>query len=358
MVRDFLAAIFLAAVIAFFLSQPQAWLARKLGDRDGLAAALLVVFAILAVLFPASLLVGVIVEQAIEVARFGVPWVQEQIASFRAEGIEGLPEWLPFREQIIAQQETIISWMTSFSGTLGSLALTAVRAGTGGTLVAVLNIFILIYALYYFLVSGPGVGRSIVSLMPMSTRSRGLLVERAVSTMRATVKGTFVIALVQGALTGIGLLVAGVPGAIFWAAIAAFLSVIPMIGPPLIWIPAALWLGASGNYWAAGGLAVWGFLVVGSSDNLLRPALVGKDAKMSDLMVLISTLGGLGLFGAVGIIVGPMIAALVSSVWSIFRDSYEGLIEEHPDDDPDGDPDSEDAAAADGEDEPPAPAAS
>jgi predicted PurR-regulated permease PerM len=356
MVRDFLAAIFLAAVIAFFLSQPQAWLARKLGDRDGLAAALLVVFAILAVVFPASLLVGVIVEQAIEVARFGVPWVQEQIASFRAEGIEGLPEWLPFREQIIAQQETIISWLTRFSGTLGSLALTAVRAGTGGTLVAVLNIFILIYALYYFLVSGPGVGRSIVSLMPLSSESRGQLVDRAISTMRATVKGTFVIALVQGALTGIGLLVAGVPGAIFWAAIAAFLSVIPMIGPPLIWIPAALWLGASGNYWAAGGLTVWGFLVVGSSDNLLRPALVGKDAKMSDLMVLISTLGGLGLFGAVGIIVGPMIAALVSSVWAIFRDSYEGLIEEHPEEEEE--PDAEESAEPDGEDEPPAPAAS
>lgn len=117
------------------------------------------------------------------------------------------------------------------------------------------------------------------------------------------------------------------PGAIFWGAVTALLSIIPMIGPPLVWIPAAIWLTASGQVVPGIALAVWGAIVVSTSDNLLRPALVGKDARMSDLMVLISTLGGLTLFGAVGIIIGPVIAALFTSVWFIFRETYSGLLE-------------------------------
>jgi predicted PurR-regulated permease PerM len=121
---------------------------------------------------------------------------------------------------------------------------------------------------------------------------------------------------------------AGGAGAIFWAAVATMLSIIPMIGPPLIWGPSAIWLIASGHPIAGIALAVWGAVVVSTSDNILRPMLVGKDAKMSDLMVLISTLGGLTLFGAVGIILGPVIAALFASVWFIFREAFSGLLDE------------------------------
>lgn len=328
MIRDYLAALFLAGVIALFLAKPHDWLAGKLGDRRGIAAGLLVTVSVLAFIIPASLLLGVVAEQAIDVTQMVTPWVQEQVTLIREDGLTGLPAWLPFRDELIEYQASITAQLGNLAGTVGRVLVGSLRAGTGGFLVATLNFFILVYALYFFLMSGREIGRSAVTLLPMTVEGRELLAERALSTIRATVKGSFLIALVQGSLTGIGLFVAGVPGSIFWAAVAALLSIIPMVGPPLIWIPASIWLFATGSPIAAVALAVWGAVFVGTSDNILRPILVGKDAKMSDLMVLISTLGGLTLFGAVGIIIGPVIAALFTSVWYLFRETYSGLLDD------------------------------
>lgn len=328
MIRDYLAALFLAGVIALFLAKPHDWLATKLGDRRGIAAGLLVTLSVLAFIIPATLLLGVVAEQAIDVTQMVTPWVQEQVTLIREDGLTGLPAWLPFRDELIEYQASITAQLGNLAGTVGRVLVGSLRAGTGGFLVATLNFFILVYALYFFLMSGREIGRSAVTLLPMTVEGRELLAERALSTIRATVKGSFLIALVQGSLTGIGLFVAGVPGSIFWAAVAALLSIIPMVGPPLIWIPASIWLFATGNPIAAVALAVWGAVFVGTSDNILRPILVGKDAKMSDLMVLISTLGGLTLFGAVGIIIGPVIAALFTSVWYLFRETYSGLLDD------------------------------
>jgi len=328
MVRDYLAALFLAGVITLFLTKPHDWLSAKLGDRRGLSAGLLVTASVLAFVIPAAILLGIVAEQAIDVSVMVTPWVQEQVTLIRENGLDGLPDWLPFRDQIIEYQASITAQIGNLAATVGRVLVNSLRAGTGGFLIATLNFFILVYALFFFLMTGRGAAHSALTLLPMTAEARELLAQRAISTIRATVKGSFLIALVQGGLTGVGLFVAGVPGAIFWAAIATLLSIIPMIGPPLIWIPAAIWLAATGHPIAAAGLTGWGAIVVSTSDNILRPILVGKDAKMSDLMVLISTLGGLTLFGAVGIIIGPVIAALFTSVWFIFRESFAGLLDE------------------------------
>ena len=331
MIRDYLAALFLAAVVTLFLARPHDWLTARLGKRRGLAAGLLVTVAVLAFVIPAAILLGLVAEQAIEVTGMVTPWVQEQVSQIRQNGLDGLPDWLPFRDEMIEYQATITAQIGNLAGTVGRVLVNSLRAGTGGFLIATLNFFILVYALFFFLMTGRRAARSAVSLLPMTTEARELLAERAVSTIRATVKGSFLIALVQGSLTGIGLFAAGVPWAIFWAAVASLLSIIPMIGPPLIWVPATIWLVATGHLIPAVGLTAWGVIVISTSDNLLRPVLVGKDAKMSDLMVLISTLGGLTLFGAVGIIIGPVIAALFTSVWFIFRESFAGLLEDEED---------------------------
>lgn len=328
MIRDYLAALFLAAVLTLFLQVPQDWLSAKLGGRKGISAGLLVTGSVLAFVIPASILLGVVAEQAIEVTGMVTPWVQEQVALIRTNGLDSLPAWLPFRDEMIQYQTTIATQIGSLAGSVGRILVSSLRAGTGGVLIAALNLFILIYALFFFLLTGRDMGRKAVALIPMVRADRELLAERAISTIRATVKGSFLIALVQGSLTGVGLFAAGVPGAIFWAAVATLLSIIPMIGPPLIWGPASIWLLASGHPIAGIALGIWGAVVVSTSDNILRPMLVGKDAKMSDLMVLISTLGGLSLFGAVGIILGPVIAALFTSVWFIFREAFSGLLED------------------------------
>jgi predicted PurR-regulated permease PerM len=156
----------------------------------------------------------------------------------------------------------------------------------------------------------------------MSSDGKTLLAERVLSVIRATVKGTFVIGLLQGGLAGLAFFVAGIQGAVFWGAVMAVLSVIPGVGAALVWVPAVIYLFATDQLVAAIALAVWCAVVVGTADNVLRPRLVGKDTQMPDLLVLLSTLGGLSLFGIVGIILGPMIATLFVAVWSLYRTSF------------------------------------
>jgi predicted PurR-regulated permease PerM len=155
------------------------------------------------------------------------------------------------------------------------------------------------------------------------------LLERFVSVTRATLKGSLLIGIIQGALAGLAFWLAGIPGAAFWGTITAVVSIIPAIGSAIIWVPMVIYLLVTGHTGAGLGLLLWSVLVVSTIDNFLRPRLVGRDTRMSDLLVLLSTLGGLGLFGPVGFIVGPIVAALFVTVWHIygeaFRDRLPGL---------------------------------
>ncbi|MCR9128233.1 MAG: AI-2E family transporter [Alphaproteobacteria bacterium] len=326
MIKDFLSALFLAAVLAIFLFPLQRRLTRLFKGRKAPAASLVLIIAVFAVLIPLLALLTLVAQQAVEVGQTFIPWLQEQIRNFRAEGLAGLPDWLPFKDALAPYQAEIAQRLTETVAGLGGVVIDGVRRAGGGALSFVLNTAILLFALYYLLTSGPGAMKSGMDLLPMRPHDRELLAERTLSTIRATVKGTFVIAVIQGVLTGIGLAVAGVPGSAFWGAVAGILSIIPGIGPPLVWLPAAIWLWVTGSPVPAVALAAWGALVVGVIDNLLRPILVGQDAKMSDVLVLLSTLGGLTLFGAVGIIVGPLIAALFTSAWYIYAESYKDLL--------------------------------
>lgn len=326
MIQDFLSALFLAAVLAIFVFPMQIFFSKLFGGRDKIAATCTLLLTVFLVLIPLLAILALVAEQAVDVGQTFIPWVQQQIRAFREEGFAGLPEWLPFRDNLAPYQDQIAARLGEAVSGLGGVLVGGLRRATGGVLGFVLNLVVLLFALFYLLTSGPRALKKALGLLPMQPRDRDLLAERTLSTIRATVKGTFVIAVIQGGLTGIALAVAGVPGAAFWGAIAGILSIIPGVGPPLVWLPASIWLWVNGEQVPAIALGVWGAAVVGVIDNLLRPVLVGQDAKMSDLMVLLSTLGGLTLFGAVGIIVGPVIAALFASAWFIYAQSFQGLL--------------------------------
>jgi predicted PurR-regulated permease PerM len=139
--------------------------------------------------------------------------------------------------------------------------------------------------------------------------------------IRATIKGNLVVALVQGALTGLIFWVLGVGAPVLLGVLSALLSLLPAIGAAIVWVPAAIYLFAVGEVWRSVVLVLFCALVIGSVDNILRPILVGKDTKLPDYVVLISTLGGLAVFGAHGFVIGPVIAALFVAVWEIFTAS-------------------------------------
>jgi predicted PurR-regulated permease PerM len=141
---------------------------------------------------------------------------------------------------------------------------------------------------------------------------------------RATIKGTLVIGAVQGFLGGLMFAALGIQAAILWGVVMVFLSVLPLVGASLVWIPTAIYLVAIGAYWKAAVMVFFGAVVIGLMDNLLRPMLVGRDTKMPDYIILLSTLGGLGLFGISGFVIGPIIAALFLAVWAMFEQEYGG----------------------------------
>jgi predicted PurR-regulated permease PerM len=156
----------------------------------------------------------------------------------------------------------------------------------------------------------------------MEQRHEEAIITRFAAVARATIKGTLLIALVQGTLSGLTLWIFGVPSPILWAVVATLLAIIPLVGVWLVLYPAALIQLLTGHLWQGLGIVLVTVLVIVNVDNLLRPRLVGQETGMHDLMVFFSTLGGIGLFGPVGFIVGPVIAALFLSILDIYSTEF------------------------------------
>jgi predicted PurR-regulated permease PerM len=185
------------------------------------------------------------------------------------------------------------------------------------TLGFVVSLVLMLYLMFFLVRDGVDLNRRIRDSLPLAPALQDELADRFTTVVRATVKGSVVVALVQGALGGLALWLLGIHAPVLWAALMAVLSLLPAVGTGLVWGPIAIYLFVTGAVWKGIGLALYGAVVIGSVDNVLRPVLVGKETQMPDYIVLFSTLGGLAVFGVNGIIIGPMIAAMFVAVWDI-----------------------------------------
>jgi len=320
-VRRFLLAVFLAAVFAGLARPLYRWILRRLRGRRRLASVATVVLLLLGLGLPVAGFLTMVAAQAVQVGQGAEEWFSNQAA--RAKQLRSLVAQIPFADQLLLEDSQLVEQFREVAERTGpALMGTVVATATRGALTFGIQLFILIYSLYFFLVDGPLILRTILSYIPLSVPEKEELLERFVSVTRATVKGSLLIGVIQGGVAGLAFAVAGVPGPAFWGTVMVVLSIVPAIGPALIWIPAVIYLFLLGKVWAAVALLVWCAVVVSSIDNLLRPRLIGHDARMSDLLILLSTLGGIILFGAVGFIVGPIIAALFVTVWHIYGEVF------------------------------------
>lgn len=185
----------------------------------------------------------------------------------------------------------------------------------------IVNLFIVLYLLFFLLRDGDELSQRIREALPLQAGQQAALFSKFTTVIRATVKGNIVVAVVQGALGGLIFWFLGVRAPILWAVLMAFLSLLPAIGAGLVWLPVAVYFLLTGAIWQGVVLIAFGVLVIGLVDNILRPVLVGKDTKMPDYVVLISTLGGMAIFGLNGFVIGPVIAALFMAAWDIFAAS-------------------------------------
>jgi predicted PurR-regulated permease PerM len=323
----FLKALLLGAILAGLCHPLYRWLTRLFRGRTSQAAAVTVLMLFLLIVGPFAAFLGVAVQQALNVSERAIPWVQQH---FGAASTFDAHAWLVQRFPAVAahvpSQEHIVESVGTAAQAAGGFLVASASRMTAQTAVFLLNLFVMLYSMFFFLKEGATLLEKLLYYMPLNNEDEVLMVQRFVSITRATVKGTLVIGLIQGTLAGIAFWIAGIDGSAFWGTIMVVLSIVPGIGAALVWVPAVIYLFVTGQMLAGTLLGLWCAAVVGTIDNVLRPILVGRDAKMPDLLILVGTLGGLYLFGPIGFIVGPIVCGLFLTAWDIYGSAFKDIL--------------------------------
>ncbi len=289
--------------------------------RRGWAAFGTLVVIVFSVLLPTALLSSSIGHEAAAFyQRFQTGEIQ--LSAYFQRGMDALPAWVRagldrFELFDIAEvQRKVVDALGRSSQALTSRAFVIGQ----NTLQFVVNFFVMLYLLFFLLRDGQRLAAEAARALPLKPQHTKRLIAEFAMVVRATVKGNVVVALVQGTLGGLAFWVLDIRGALLWGAIMALLSLLPAVGAALVWGPVAIYLLSTGSIWQALGLTVWGVLVIGLVDNVLRPIMVGKETRLPDYLVLIATLGGLAVFGLNGFVIGPVIAAMFLATWEMFAE--------------------------------------
>jgi predicted PurR-regulated permease PerM len=330
MVRPFVVTILMAAIFSgisypLFKRVKESRPLRGRSQAGTVAAVTTLLAVLLLIVVPLVTILTIVAEQAVSVSQRVGPWVEQQAAE--PDYMDSLMERFPFLSRLDPYQDRITEKLGDFAGRVGQFLVAQLAQVTRGAAVFFFHLFIMLYAMFFFLVDGKRMLQQFLDILPLEDRDEKRMVEKFVSVSRATIKGTLVIGIVQGILAGLSFWAGGIPHAVFWGTIMAVLSIIPGVGAAIVWIPGVVYLFVVGKVVTAIAVALWCAIVVGTADNFLRPRLVGRDTKMPDLLILLSTLGGLVMFGAVGIVLGPVLAALFMTVWDIFDKTMHDWVE-------------------------------
>ncbi|MGD8341955.1 MAG: AI-2E family transporter [Desulfobacterales bacterium] len=324
MIRQFLMAIFLAGIFSALSYPLYRRFERWFGGRRSPASLTTLLIIVFVVLLPLGGLLGIVTGQAIKVGETVKPWVAQQLSE--PDAISNTLKSLPFYDRIEPYRNWILTKAGQLVGHVSSFLIDRLRAVTVGTVNFLFMLFIMLYTMFFFLMDGDKLIDKILYYLPLEDQDERRMLNKFTSVTRATLKGTAVIGILQGALAGAAFAVVGIDSAVFWGTVMAVLSFIPGIGTALVWGPAVIILAATGHLAKAIGLGVFCAAVVGSIDNLLRPILVGRDTQMHELMILFGTLGGIIMFGVVGIIIGPIVAALFVTIWDIYGLAFQDVL--------------------------------
>lgn len=308
MIRGQLIPLFLAAVLAALFHPLYSQLTQLFRARKNLAAGVTICALIVLVVAPTVTLLSLFVEQARTIGATAAPWVEGRLDSL--QGRLSSPDFTPFGIEIDSAFDGLDAAVASAKSELAQFGLRFLSGLTSSVGGLVLDLFVMLYAIFFFLKDGPKLLKKAAHYGVRIAGVREDVFGRIFVVSRATIRGTIVIAVVQGVLGGLGFAVAGIDGAVFWGAMMMLLSILPLVGTAIVWLPACVILLMSGDITAGALLLLWCFFVVSSIDNILRPILVGSEAKLPDLIVLVSTLGGLSVFGGAGLVIGPVAAAV------------------------------------------------
>lgn len=317
----FYGAVFWAVILAIIFAPLQRRLIRRFPGKRNLTAALTLTTTLLVAVLPvgiiATLLVqeGALLYQRIQSGELNlagyIEWAQDQLPPFAQQQLNRFG---------IGDVEDLLQ---KLSGLLmqGSqyLATQALSFGQS-TFQFLVGLAVMLYLLFFLIRDGAGLVARIRLALPLASSQKLQLFEKFTQVVRATVKGNLVVAITQGALGGLIFWFLGIPSVLLWSVVMTFLSLLPAVGAAVIWTPVAVFYLLNGQIGKGVLLTLYGLCVISLVDNVLRPILVGKDTKLPDYLVLISTLGGLALFGLNGFVIGPLVAALFISSWGLFTE--------------------------------------
>ncbi|TRD11158.1 AI-2E family transporter [Erythrobacter insulae] len=310
------------SALAAIMFQPlYKWMLRKVGGRRNPAAIITLLIIFLAVIAPALWIGTMVVGEALTL-----------VSALQDDPID-LAAWA---NQIYAMLPTVVQDMVDQSGwndmseaqnrlqdllgeSAGMLASSAVSIGSGA-LSFLLSFGLGLYVTYFLLRDGSRIGETILHSVPVEREIADRLAERFLGIVRATIKGSGVVGLVQGTLGGITMMIAGVPSALLLGVMMAILALIPAVGTALVWAPVGIGLIVTGSIWEGIFVLASGLIIISSADNVLRPILVGRDTGIPDWIILVTTLGGLSIAGFSGIVLGPLVAGLFLASWSILQE--------------------------------------
>ena len=330
----YFSAILWAAILAVIFAPLKVLLRRKMGDRNGLASFVTLMIICLIVFTPLAIITSSLVVE-INTVYVKLQNNSAQFPTVFAELLQHLPGWVQryLADHDLNNSAQIQQKLSEFALKGGQYMAGSVLLIGKGTFTFTVSFGVMLYLLFFLLKDGAWLVGLILEALPLSTYVKHHLLMKFAAVSRATVKGTVVVAIVQGVLGGFAFWITDIDGSLLWGALMAFLSLIPAVGSAIVWVPAAIFFFATGALWK--GLFLVGFFVVivGLVDNILRPLLVGKDTKMPDYMILIATLGGMEIYGINGFVIGPLIAALFIACWNLLsgrdnRDNAEEIDEE------------------------------
>ena len=317
LMKPFFGPIFWAIAIALIFHPFQMFLVRRLGDRPNVNALITLTVCMLIVVIPVLVLVTSLAAEGLGI------YQQIQDGEIKpGEYIDQVNQSFPAIQSFLAQFDVSFSEIRDRVVSLfvgGSQFLAKQALGIGqNTFQFFLGLALMVYLAFFLLRDGRKLIELLIRALPLGDERERLLFAKFAEVTRATVKGNLLIAIIQGALGGIIFWILGIGGALLWGVVMAIFSLLPAVGAALVWVPAAIYLAAVGDVFESIVLTIFGVVVIGLADNVLRPILVGRDTKLPDYIVLLSTLGGLAMFGINGFVMGPLVAALFMAFWGIF----------------------------------------
>ena len=317
MIQPFLEVIIWAAILVVLFAPAHAWLLART-RRPTLSAALSVLLVLLTVIGPLLFVTSTLLtelatltgkaQQAYQTLR------SDPTASQRAREVFAIVGQYVDLEQLLASEE-----IRTFAARVSQWVLQRSAGLVGGLLGVVVGTFFTIFTLYYLFRDRERIVRNLPDVLPLDRADSEAILARTREVITASVYGVLIIAMIQGTLGGLMFWVLGIPSALVWAVLMVVLCLIPMAGAALVWAPAAIFLGLTGHYAKAVVLFLFGLLVISAIDNFLRPRLVGGRTRMNELFIFFSVLGGLKVFGVIGLLIGPVVLAITIALLDVLR---------------------------------------